>query len=192
MRLTDRQWAVIENLLPKPRRKRRAGRPLAANRACVEGILRALRTGARWRDLPSQYPSLSTCWWRLRAWEEQGVWLRAWRALLGTLDQRGPLRGKRLFWMRPSSRPKKGARSWQNAARQGHESRGVGRWPGYTSGNLRHICLAERGDFGRTYPGPGAGTATPTWTTTHATATHRCRSWLRQRPTAPADAATWH
>jgi len=54
-----------------------------------------LRSGARWRDLPLQYPSPVTCW--RRWWEERGVWLQAWRALLGTLDQRGRLRWEETF-----------------------------------------------------------------------------------------------
>jgi len=119
MRLSDRQWAVMENLLPKPRAKRRAGRPAANNRACVEGILWVLRTGARWRDLPAEFPSPSTCWRRLRTWEEQGVWLRAWRELLGTLDQRGLLRWEETFLDATFFPAKKGGSRWaqQSAAR---------------------------------------------------------------------------
>ncbi len=30
-----------------------------------------LRSGARWQDLPEKYPHPSTCWRRLRDWEEQ-------------------------------------------------------------------------------------------------------------------------
>jgi transposase len=56
--------------------------------ACLEGILWMLRTGARWRDLPEEYPNGSTCWRRLRMWEEQGIWLKAWRKRLGQLDER--------------------------------------------------------------------------------------------------------
>lgn len=51
----------------------------ADNRQVLEGILWVLRSGARWRDLPPQYPSASTCWRRLRDWEEQSVWLDLWR-----------------------------------------------------------------------------------------------------------------
>ncbi len=34
---------------------------------------------------------------RLRQWEERGVWLEAWWALLATLDQRGLLRWEKCF-----------------------------------------------------------------------------------------------
>ena len=41
-------WELIEPLLPEPkRRKDKRGRPWASNRACLEGILWVLQTGAR-------------------------------------------------------------------------------------------------------------------------------------------------
>ncbi len=108
--LTNEQWAEIEPLLPLPRRRRdKRGRPWAENRACFEGILWVLRSGARWRDMPVQYPSGVTCWRRLRVWEERGVWLDAWRALLGTLDQRGLLRWEETFMDGSFAPAKKGA-----------------------------------------------------------------------------------
>jgi transposase len=58
---------------------------------CLEGILWVLQTGAAWRFLPDKYPSTAICWRRLKRWEEQGVWLDAWRALLGALDGEGLL-----------------------------------------------------------------------------------------------------
>ena len=83
MRLSDRQWELIEHLFPEPKRRRDGrGRPWASNRQCVEGILWVLRTGARWRDLPAEYPSGVTCWRRLRRWEDEGVWREAWQQLL--------------------------------------------------------------------------------------------------------------
>ena len=47
--------------------------------------------GARWKDLPASYPSPSTCWRRLRLWEEQEIWVKAWRAFLAQLDRQGQL-----------------------------------------------------------------------------------------------------
>ena len=82
--LTDEQWELIEPLLPQPKQRRdKRGRPWASNRACFEGILWILQTGAAWRFLPDEFPSPPTCWRRLKQWEEQDVWLDAWRALLG-------------------------------------------------------------------------------------------------------------
>jgi transposase len=65
-----------------------------------------LQTVAAWRFLREEFPSPSTCWRRLKQWEEEGVWLQAWRTLLGGLDQEGLLhgvgktkRGKGTKWM---------------------------------------------------------------------------------------------
>jgi transposase len=91
--VTDAQWEVVAPLLPEPkcRREDHRGRPWISNRACFEGILWVLRTGAAWHFLPEDYPSPATCWRRRQPWEEQGVWLEAWRALLGVLDEAGLL-----------------------------------------------------------------------------------------------------
>src|ERR1700730_10195920 len=86
--LTDAQWEKIRPWLAKrPRRPRRGSGP-ANDRKVLEGILWILRSGARWQDLPDEFPSPATCWRRLRDWEEQGVWLTIWRAFLAELNQR--------------------------------------------------------------------------------------------------------
>jgi len=108
--LNDAQWELIEPLLPEPkRRKDNRGRPWASNRACFEGILWILRTGSAWRFLPDKYPSPPTCWRRLKQWEEQDVWLDAWRALLGALDGEGLLQWYECFLDGSFAPAKKGA-----------------------------------------------------------------------------------
>ncbi|MGD0547948.1 MAG: transposase, partial [Terracidiphilus sp.] len=52
-------------------------------------ILWILKTGAAGRFLRDEFPSPSTCRRRLQQWQERGVWLHAWRTLLGTLAERG-------------------------------------------------------------------------------------------------------
>lgn len=95
--LTDKQWEKIEPLLPALPRGEQGGRPWADNRRVLEGILWVLKTGARWQDLPLEYPSPSTCWRRLRQWEEEDVWLSIWRAFLAELDDRGHLEWEETF-----------------------------------------------------------------------------------------------
>jgi transposase len=104
--LRDEQWERIKPLLPKLRSK---GRPWADNRRVLEGILWVLKTGARWRDLPKEYPSGATCWRRLRRWEERGVWLEVWRAFLRELDERGKLDWSESFLDGSFASAKKGA-----------------------------------------------------------------------------------
>ena len=108
--LTDEQWLKIEPLLPKRQGKPKRGRPRVDDRMVIEGILWVLRTGARWRDLPERYPSPSTCWLRLKLWEEQGVWLNMWRAFLSQLDTKEILDWKDAFIDGSFALAKKGAK----------------------------------------------------------------------------------
>ena len=73
--LTDVQWEKIRLLLPNRKKRPHGGRPPADGRKVLEGILWILRSGARWCDLPGGVSLASTCWRRLRDWEEQEVWL---------------------------------------------------------------------------------------------------------------------
>lgn len=109
--LSDSQWKKIEPLLPKAKRKRsRRGRPRKDNRSVFLGILWVLRTGARWRDVPREFGvSGSTCWKRLVQWEEQGIWLRLWRAFLSELDEQASLDWSECFMDGSFAPAKKGA-----------------------------------------------------------------------------------
>ena len=110
--LIDEQWAHIAPLLPEPKASPKGGPKPIANRPVFEGILWVLRSGARWQDLPERYPSPSTCWRRLRAWETDGVWLKAWRALLGQLDEQGQLEWSETFADGSFAPAKKGGVAW--------------------------------------------------------------------------------
>ena len=107
--LTDAQWEKIRPLLPKRPRRPQGGRPPANDRQVLEGILWILRSGARWQDLPEEFPSPATCWRRLRDWEEQEVWLTIWRAFLAELNQREQLDWSESFLDGSFAPAKKGA-----------------------------------------------------------------------------------
>ena len=107
--LTDGQWEKIKPLLPKLHRGKRGGRPWSDSRRVLEGILWIARSGARWQDLPAEYPSPATCWRRLHDWEEQDVWLRIWRAFLGELNRKGLLDWSEAFIDGSFASAKKGA-----------------------------------------------------------------------------------
>lgn len=95
--LTDAQWARIERLLPRVKSSPHGGRRRIDDREVMKGILWVLRSGARWKDLPHEYPSATTCWRRLREWEDAGVWLAIWRAFLSELDDAGQLDWHEVF-----------------------------------------------------------------------------------------------
>lgn len=107
--LTDRQWAKIEPLLPKLGSGKQGGRPWSDSRRVLEGILWIARNGARWKDLPAEYPSPATCWRRLRDWEELDVWLTIWRTFLGELNRKGRLDWSEAFIDGSFASAKKGA-----------------------------------------------------------------------------------
>ncbi len=123
-KLTNEQWKKIEKFLPKPKPGKKGGRPWADNRKVFEGILWILRTGAPWADLPKRYPSPSTCWRRLKLWEEQDIWLEAWRAFLSELDEKGQLDWSEAFVDGSFAPAKKGA----NASVRPREARARSGW----------------------------------------------------------------
>ena len=61
MDLTEEQWKVIKEFIPKDTvREDRRGRPWSDRRAALNGILWILRTGAPWQDLPERYGAYQT------------------------------------------------------------------------------------------------------------------------------------
>lgn len=93
----EAHWAKIAPFLPEPKASPKGGPKPIANRHCFEGIVWVLQSGARWKDLPKGYPSPSTCWRRLEQWMDDDVWLKAWRAFLGELDEQGRLAWEEVF-----------------------------------------------------------------------------------------------
>ena len=132
--LTDEQWAKIEPLLPKFKRSRKGGRKPAENRPILEGILWMLRTGARWQDLPKEYPSSSTCWRRLRDWKSRMSGSTFGVLFWANWMQKASWTGPRALPMAASPRPKRGALRRADQTRQGHEVDGGGRRPRSSSG----------------------------------------------------------
>ena len=87
--VTDELWEIVEPLLPPEPPKPRGGRPRVQNRAALTGIVFVLKTGMPWEMLPKEMGcgSGSTCWRRLRDWQEAGVWHRLHRILLDRLGE---------------------------------------------------------------------------------------------------------
>ena len=118
--LTDEQWRLIADLFPHESRTGQVGRPTVEPRRCVEGILWVLRSGARWKDLPTHFPSYPTCWRRFQQWTAAGIWAKAWARLLRTLQRQGRLDLSEVIADGTFSPAKKGGK-WSarpNAARE--------------------------------------------------------------------------
>lgn len=69
-RLTDTEWAAIEDLFPSPAR---TGRPRRHRREIVDAIFWILRTGAPWRDLPEEFGPWATAWDLFDTWNTDGT-----------------------------------------------------------------------------------------------------------------------
>jgi transposase len=110
--VSDGLWERIEQLLPsKPRRFRYPGRKPLDDRQVLCGILFVLQTGIAWEHLPQQlgFGCGMTCWRRLRAWQEAGVWQRLHELLLSELHAAGELDWSRAVADSSQIQAKKGA-----------------------------------------------------------------------------------
>lgn len=68
--LSEAQWNRIKCLFEKPKK---VGRPSLNPRKVFNGILWILRSGSRWRDLPSCYGNWNRIYHKFRLWCENGL-----------------------------------------------------------------------------------------------------------------------
>src|SRR5687768_12911214 len=78
LQLDERQWQRIKAALGM---RKRAGRPGRDDRNFVEAVLWWRRTGAPWRDLPSDFGPWKTVLNRFDRWASKGVWQRVFETL---------------------------------------------------------------------------------------------------------------
>jgi transposase len=97
--VSDELWETVEPLLPPDPPKPKGGRPRIDDRAALSGIVFVLKSGIPWEMLPKEMGcgSGSTCWRRLRDWQEAGVWEELHRVLLNRLGE-----ADRIDWERAS------------------------------------------------------------------------------------------
>ena len=69
--LMDEEWDLIKDLFPPPAR---TGRPPVNRRKVADGIFWVLRTGAAWRDLPTEFGIWQTVWHLFDQWNASGLW----------------------------------------------------------------------------------------------------------------------
>jgi len=110
--VSDGLWERIGPLLPrKERRFRYPGRKPLDDRLVLSGVLFVLHTGIGWEHLPQElgFGSGMTCWRRLRAWQEAGVWERLHALLLAELHAADELDWSRAIADSSHLQAKKGA-----------------------------------------------------------------------------------
>lgn len=77
--LNDKEWAVIEPCVPKPKT---GGRPAEhSRREIINAIAYVLRSGCAWRLMPHDLPPWSTVYDYFRQWRIDGTWARINTAL---------------------------------------------------------------------------------------------------------------
>ncbi len=68
--LSDKEWEIIEPLLPKKKQTR----PLLwSKRQILNGVLYQLKNGCNWGNLPRDLPPYSTVYWHYKQWRNAGV-----------------------------------------------------------------------------------------------------------------------
>ncbi|MDQ4062624.1 MAG: IS5 family transposase [Actinomycetota bacterium] len=134
--VTDQLWEIVEPLLPPEEPKPKGGRPRVPNRAALTGIVFVLKTGIPWEMLPKEMGcgSGSTCWRRLRDWQEAGVWRRLHRVLLDRLGE-----ADKIDWSRAS------LDSASVAAKKGGEKVGKNPTDRGKPGSKRHLVSDRKG-----------------------------------------------
>ncbi len=85
--LTDEQWTMLQSLLPPE--KSPMGRPSISHRRFLNAILWLCRTGAPWRDLPSEYGPWRTMATRFYRWQKNGLWRELFARLREMSDTKG-------------------------------------------------------------------------------------------------------
>ncbi len=75
--VTDKEWAMIEPMLPK----HHMGRPQKDLRAHFNGIMWMVRSGARWEDLPARYGPYQTVYSCFCRWRDDGTLERIFQML---------------------------------------------------------------------------------------------------------------
>lgn len=91
--LSDKQWAIIEPLIPAPRTQR-GGRPRKVDmREVINTILYLNRTGCQWDMLPHDLLPKSTAYEYFAQWRDDGTWqmiLDALRMQVRVAEDREP------------------------------------------------------------------------------------------------------
>ena len=72
--LTDKEWEILEPLLPEVLPKKKKTKPLDwSYRELIDGVLYRLKNGCNWEDLPKDLPPYSTVYWHYKQWRAAGT-----------------------------------------------------------------------------------------------------------------------
>ena len=72
--LTDKEWKILEPLLPEVLPEKKQTKPLEwSYRELIDGMLYRLKNGCNWGDLPKDLPPYSTVFYHYNEWRKAGT-----------------------------------------------------------------------------------------------------------------------
>lgn len=113
--LTPAQWAFILPIIKHRtfKRRKKRGRPYTVSEQDIlSGILWILKSGARWKDLPREYPPYQTCHRYFQKWVKDGTIKKVLRKLAKDLQGRGKIKMQECFIDATFVPAKKGDSVW--------------------------------------------------------------------------------
>ena len=68
MKITKEEIKIIEEMLPKPRKKAKI-----SNEQFIKALIYILENGCKWRALPEKYGKWYTVYMRFNRWSKKGI-----------------------------------------------------------------------------------------------------------------------
>jgi putative transposase len=114
---TDKQWLVIEPLLPAER-GRRARPTELPHRVFMHAVYYFTRTGIPWRDLPAAFGPWQTVFSKFNRWSKQGIFDDVLTALQTDIDRESAMLDGSYVRAHQDSRGGKGGRKIKQSVRR--------------------------------------------------------------------------
>jgi len=133
--LSDKEWEIIEPLLPK---RKKTKPPDWTKREILNGVFYQLKNGCAWGDLPKDLPPYSTVFWHYKQWRAEGAWTTIMNALHGQAREQVEKKPK---WTRLIIVDSQAAKNTCNAS---VESKGFCHYKS-TNGIKRHLAVDTMG-----------------------------------------------
>ena len=84
--IPDELWDRTKVLLPRPKPKKKSGRPRMDDRLAMNAVFYVLRTGCQWKAIPRCLGAPSTIHDHFQEWRKAGVFQRLWEKGLTEYD----------------------------------------------------------------------------------------------------------
>ena len=166
----DNLWPIVENFLAQHYPPARTGRPRAAFRPIINGIIYRLRSSVQWNKLPEKFGSDSTVHRWFQRFNADGIVEELWATLVEGCEELGgvswewqaadtvlnkarfggtsPAKTPPIVQKRQQTRPRRRRRRW--TARSHHRAGQHSRQPADRRHPRSHRRRAARTDAGRT------------------------------------------